>query len=80
MHGLLSTWIMMYKFYFQCGKVLCHRCSSVRFPLMFLDGAEARVCWPCKTVMIQIDLGYMDKTLEESFKFMQVKTNDFLYL
>jgi len=54
-----------------CGKVLCHRCSSVRFPLMFLDGAEARVCWPCKTVMIQIDLGYMDKTLEESFKFMQ---------
>merc|ERR1719474_773174 len=54
-----------------CGKVLCHRCSSVRFPLMFLDGAESRVCWPCKTVMIQIDLWYMDKTLEESFKFMQ---------
>lgn len=38
---------------------------------MFLDGAEARVCTPCKAIMVHIDLGHLDEILAESLRYMQ---------
>jgi len=54
-----------------CGKVVCGGCSSVRFPLVFLDGKEARVCHICHGVMTQLDLGQQDKTFGESLSYIK---------
>jgi len=54
-----------------CGKVVCGKCSAVKFPLLCLEGKQARVCDTCHEIMTQLDLGQNDKMYEESLRYMQ---------
>ena len=44
-----------------------------RFPLLCLEGKQARVCDTCHEIMTQLDLGQNDKMYEESLRYMQVR-------